>query len=144
MIYLGYQWTCHRGLFLSSSSLISLLLFKPVHLPPDDGSESLTGRSSSSLVSSSFHRDTPMPPSLSVRSSDWAGTRCSRSRAAQSLTRCWPHLRSKHPCTITCSSFRMKRGGGAACFYHHSVTVLCWSHHYSPFRLSLKRLFVDE
>lgn len=124
----GYQCTCHYGLFLSSSSLISRLLFKPVHLPPDDGSESLTGRSSSPFVSSSFHRDTPMPPSLSVRSSDWAGIRCSRSRAAQSLTRCWPHLRSEHPCPITCSSFRMAGGGSlvlsSCCDSPLSVTSL--------------------
>lgn len=48
------------------------------------------------LSSFCAHRDTPMPPSHCVRSSDWAETRCSRSRAAQSPTHFWPHLRSMH------------------------------------------------
>lgn len=37
-----------------------------------------------------------MLPSLYVRSSDLAGTRCSRSKAARRPTHFWPHLKSKH------------------------------------------------
>lgn len=42
----------------------------------------------------SWYRDTPMPPSRCVRSSDWAETRCFRSRAARSPTRFWQLLKS--------------------------------------------------